>query len=65
GFWEVDLKSWDITAGIIIVKEAGGVVTDLAFNDHYLESGNIIAANPKMHQLIYQLINPFVTDNLK
>ncbi len=65
GFWEVDLKPWDIAAGILIVKEAGGVVTDLSFNDQYLESGNLIAGNPKMHQLMYQLIEPHVTDNLK
>jgi len=65
GFWEVDLKSWDIAAGALIVKEAGGVVTDFSFNDNYLESGNIIAANPKMHQLIYQLIEPHFSDNLK
>jgi len=65
GFWEVDLKPWDIAAGVLIVKEAGGVVTDLAFDDQYLKSGNIIAGNPKMHQLIYQLIEPHVTDNLK
>lgn len=65
GFWEVDLKPWDIAAGILIVKEAGGVVTDLSFNDQYLESGNIIAGNPKMHQLMYQLIEPYVTENLK
>ncbi len=65
GFWEVDLKSWDIAAGLLIVKEAGGVVTDLSFNDNYLESGNIIVGNPKLHTLLYQLIQPHVTDKLK
>lgn len=65
GFWEVDLKPWDIAAGLLIVKEAGGVVTDLEFNDQYLESGNVIAGNPKMHQALYHLIEPHVTDNLK
>lgn len=64
-FWEVDLKSWDMAAGVLLVKEAGGVVTDLSFNDSYLESGHIIAGNPKMHQLMYQLIEPYVTDSLK
>ncbi len=64
-FWEVDLKSWDMAAGIIMVKEAGGVVTDLSFNDQFLESGHILAGNPKMHPLMYQLIHPHVTDNLK
>jgi len=64
-FWEVDLKPWDIAAGILLVKEAGGVITDLSFNDQYLESGNVIAGNPKMHQLMYRLIEPHVTDSLK
>ncbi|MDD1643270.1 MAG: inositol monophosphatase, partial [Methylococcaceae bacterium] len=50
---------------ILLIKEAGGVITDFSFNDNYLESGNVIAGSPKMHQLMYQLIEPHVTDNLK
>jgi myo-inositol-1(or 4)-monophosphatase len=65
GFWEVDLKPWDIAAGLLIVKEAGGVITDLAFNDQYLDSGNLVAGNPKMHQALYHLIAPYITENLK
>lgn len=65
GCWEVGLKPWNIAAGIVIVKEAGGVVTDLAFNDQYLQSGNMIVGNPTMHQLMYHLINPYVTQHLK
>lgn len=65
GFWEIGLMEWDMAAGILLIKEAGGVVTDFSFNDKYLESGNLIAASPKMHQIMYQRIEPFVTDNLK
>ncbi|MDO9140439.1 MAG: inositol monophosphatase family protein [Methylobacter sp.] len=65
GFWEIGLMEWDMAAGLLLIKEAGGVVTDFSFNDTYLESGNVIAASPKMHQIMYQRIEPFVTDNLK
>jgi myo-inositol-1(or 4)-monophosphatase len=49
GFWERDLKPWDIGAGIIIVKEAGGFVGDLDdIRKNPMETGNIIAANDKL-----------------
>lgn len=48
GYWEMNLKPWDIAAGALIVQEAGGFVTDLQGGNNYLKSGNIIAANPKM-----------------
>ena len=65
GFWEIGIMEWDMAAGILLIKEAGGVVTDFSFNDNYLQSGNVIAASPKMHQIMYQLIAPHVTDSLK
>jgi myo-inositol-1(or 4)-monophosphatase len=65
GFWEIGVMEWDVAAGILLIKEAGGVVTDFSFNDNYLVSGNVIAGNPKMHQILYQLIEPHVTDSLK
>jgi len=65
GFWEIGIMPWDMAAGILLIKEAGGVVTDFSFNDNYLSSGNVIAGSPKMHQLLYQLIEPHVTDRLK
>jgi len=65
GFWEIGVMEWDMAAGILLIKEAGGVVTDFSFNDQYMQSGNVIAGSPKMHQLMYQLIAPHVTDALK
>jgi myo-inositol-1(or 4)-monophosphatase len=65
GFWEIGLHEWDMAAGILLIKEAGGVVTDFSFNDKYMGSGNVIAANPRMHQTMYQAIEPHVTAALK
>ncbi len=45
GFWERGLKAWDIAAGIIIVREAGGLVEPIGSNETLIEDGNIIASN--------------------
>ena len=45
GFWERNLNAWDIAAGIVLVREAGGIVADLDNGPNVLESGNILAAN--------------------
>ncbi|MAP95742.1 MAG: inositol monophosphatase [Ponticaulis sp.] len=47
GFWERHLKSWDIAAGIVLVREAGGVVEEIDGGD-VLETGNVLAANPSL-----------------
>lgn len=65
GFWEIGLHEWDMAAGALLIQEAGGVITDFSFNDQYLNTGNIITANPKLHQIMYQKIEPFVIDSLK
>ena len=64
GFWEIGLREWDMAAGILLIQEAGGVVTDFSFNHDYLVTGNVIAGNPKMHQAIYNSIAPYVSDAL-
>ena len=48
GFFEFNLKPWDIAAGSLLVQEAGGIVTDFRGDDGWLETGNIVAANPKV-----------------
>ena len=52
GFWELNLKPWDIAAGIVIVQEAGGVVSELYGAGDVLKSGHILAANNKLHPLL-------------
>lgn len=49
GFWESGLNPWDIAAGILLVREAGGYVTDYDGRQNLLDSGTIIAANDKLH----------------
>ena len=44
-FWEYNLKPWDVAAGALIVKEAGGIVTDFKGGNNYLFGGEILAAN--------------------
>lgn len=48
GYWESGLQSWDIAAGALIVREAGGIVADYDGDEHYLENGDVIAGNPKI-----------------
>ena len=49
GFWERGLSPWDIGAGIVLVREAGGLVTDIDGSDNMIESGDILAANDHLH----------------
>ena len=55
GFWERGLKPWDIAAGIVLVREAGGMATET--NDgNLLETGDILAGNPDLHPLLLRQI---------
>ena len=56
GFWERDLNLWDIAAGYIIVKEAGGFVSDFQSRDKALETGDIVAANSALHTPLLKLL---------
>lgn len=49
GFWEIGLKPWDIAAGMILVREAGGYVSDFDGPANPLDSGNVVAANDHLH----------------
>lgn len=46
GFWEMGLHIWDIAAGILLVKEAGGMICDPYGGEDYLKTGHVVAANP-------------------
>jgi myo-inositol-1(or 4)-monophosphatase len=56
GFWERNLQAWDIAAGIIIVKEAGGFVTDADGSAEMLAKGSVCAGNEVIHRELLQLI---------
>lgn len=53
GFFEYNLKSWDMAAGILLIQEAGGHVTDFEGGDDYLFGGNIVAGAPVHQELLH------------
>ncbi len=57
GFWEYQLNPWDMAAGILLVEEAGGLVGDFNGGFDYFDSGNIIAANPKLFKQMLKIIS--------
>jgi len=57
GFWEYGLKPWDIAAGVLITQEAGGINSEISGGLDYMQSGNIISANPKIIKTILQKLS--------
>lgn len=57
GFWEFGLSPWDIAGGALLISEAGGLVGDLAGNESYLQTGNVVAGTPKVFAQLLQLID--------
>lgn len=62
GFWEIGLKPWDIAAGILLVKEAGGMLADFKGGESYLDSGNIVAGAPKVFKNLLQITQKHLGD---
>ncbi|MEL0082003.1 MAG: inositol monophosphatase family protein [Gammaproteobacteria bacterium] len=60
GFWEFNLNLWDIAAGVLLVQEAGGLVTDMLGGHDFLQSGDIVAANHKVLREILTTIRPYL-----
>ena len=58
GFWEFGLKIWDIAAGSLLVREAGGLISELEGAGDYLETGNVVAGAPKVHDALLKLLQP-------
>ena len=62
GFWELGLSTWDIAAGVLLVREAGGFVGDWRGGDTFMKTGNIVAANPKLFKAMVQDLRPHLTE---
>jgi myo-inositol-1(or 4)-monophosphatase len=56
GFWEQHLSAWDIAAGVLLVREAGGVVTDLSGRDIGIEHTAVVAGNPAIHAWLLDVL---------
>ena len=57
GFWEYGLKPWDMAAGALLVQEAGGFVSDLHGSPRYMENGDIVCGNEKIHRLLLKAVD--------
>lgn len=62
GYLELGLKPWDTAAGLLMLKEAGGMATDFVGGMNYDASGNLIAGNPKVVQSLVKAIRPNLTE---
>jgi len=59
-FWEIGLAQWDIAAGVLLVREAGGLAADIDGSDNYLDSGNIVCGNPRCFKAVLQVVKPLL-----
>ena len=60
GYWELGLKRWDLAAGVLLVREAGGFVTDPNGHDPR-DTGDIVAANPHLHPALSEIVADGIT----
>ncbi len=62
GFWEFGLKPWDLAAGVLLIKEAGGMAGDFKGGESFLKTGNLVAGNPKVFKELLQTLKPLIPD---
>jgi len=58
GFWEFGLRPWDIAAGSLLIREAGGLISDIQGGDDFLKMGDVVAGTPKVFKSLLQVISP-------
>ncbi|QEP43697.1 inositol monophosphatase [Ectothiorhodospiraceae bacterium BW-2] len=58
GFWEFGLNPWDIAAGVLLIKEAGGLVGDMRGDEGYMQRGDLVAAGPKLFGVMIKRLQP-------
>jgi myo-inositol-1(or 4)-monophosphatase len=61
GYWERNLAPWDIAAGQIIVREAGGMVSGIEGHDNALTTGNVVCGNEFVHSELVKILKPLST----
>ena len=65
GFFEFGLQPWDVAAGDLLIREAGGLVSDFTGGHQYLTSGNVVAGNPKLLKSLLTTLAPHLNDSLR
>ncbi len=59
GFWEYGLSPWDMAAGVLLITEAGGILSEPNGGRAFLASGNIVAGNPHIHKVMLELLQQY------
>ena len=62
GFWETGLAPWDLAAGTLIIREAGGIVSALDGGENHLETGHVLAGTPKVYRELAKLCSKEIKD---
>ncbi|MFN7024950.1 MAG: inositol monophosphatase family protein [Pseudorhizobium sp.] len=57
GFWETDLSPWDVAAGLVLIREAGGFVSDMNGSTEIFESRNVVAGNEYIQKALLEVVN--------
>lgn len=65
GFWEIGLKAWDIAAGALLIREAGGVISDFRGRDDHLFNGNVVAGTSSTYPFLLGEVNKWLVPALK
>jgi myo-inositol-1(or 4)-monophosphatase len=65
GFWEVGLKAWDIAAGVLLIKEAGGHVSDFWGDENYLYNGHVVGGTSTVYPFLLDLVKTHLAPALK
>jgi len=60
GFWEFDLQPWDTTAGVLIVQEAGGIVTKMDGTEYSINRSQLLATNSQIHNEMLKITKPTI-----
>jgi myo-inositol-1(or 4)-monophosphatase len=58
GYWERNLQPWDIAAGQIIVREAGGIISGMTGHDDPLTTGHVVCGNEFVHAELVKILKP-------
>lgn len=64
-FWEFGLSAWDMAAGVLLIQEAGGLVSDFVGGHDFLDKGQIVVGNPKCFKAVLQAIQPHLSASMK
>lgn len=64
-FWEMNLSEWDIAAGVLLVQEAGGLVSDFKGGHTFMDTGHVVCGNPKVFKPVLRIVEKHLGEAAK